>query len=199
MLNKVMIIGRLGRDPELRYSQSGSPVCTLNIATDESYTDRDGNRVDRAEWHRVVVFQKAAENCSQYLTKGSLVFVEGSLQTRKWQDQQGQDRYTTEIKAQRVQFLDKRGGEQGGMPSGAGGSETIDDVLRGVAAADIAQYFIGESLRVDGDAGCAILLDDTQFFGIGAIGTACLHRVFIKSSQIKGAGNMAHQLFQLSR
>ena len=123
MLNKVMIIGRIGRDPELRYSQSGSPVCTLNIATDESYTDRDGNRVDRAEWHRVVVFQKAAENCSQYLTKGSLVFVEGSLQTRKWQDQQGQDRYTTEIKAQRVQFLDKRGGEQGGMPSGAGGSE----------------------------------------------------------------------------
>ena len=101
MLNKVMIIGRLGRDPELRYSQSGSPVCTLNIATDESYTDRDGNRVDRAEWHRVVVFQKAAENCSQYLTKGSLVFVEGSLQTRKWQDQQGQDRYTTEINAQR--------------------------------------------------------------------------------------------------
>ena len=71
MLNKVMIIGRLGRDPELRYSQSGSPVCTLNIATDESYTDRDGNRVDRAEWPRVVVFQKAAENCSQYLTKGS--------------------------------------------------------------------------------------------------------------------------------
>ena len=108
MLNKVMIIGRLGRDPELRYSQSGAPVCTLNIATDESYTDRDGNRVDRAEWHRVVVFQKAAENCSQYLSKGSLVFVEGSLQTRKWQDQNGQDRYTTEIKAQRVQFLDRR-------------------------------------------------------------------------------------------
>ena len=115
MLNKVMIIGRLGRDPELRYSQSGSPVCTLNIATDESYTDRDGNRVDRAEWHRVVVFQKAAENCSQYLTKGSLVFVEGSLQTRKWQDQQGQDRYTTEIKAQRVQFLDRQGGQDDGQ------------------------------------------------------------------------------------
>ena len=118
MLNKVMIIGRLGRDPELRYSQSGSPVCTLNIATDESYTDRDGNRVDRAEWHRVVVFQKAAENCSQYLTKGSLVFVEGSLQTRKWQDQQGQDRYTTEIKGQRVQFLDRKGDRQGqGAPA----------------------------------------------------------------------------------
>ena len=121
MLNKVMIIGRLGRDPELRYSQSGSPVCTLNIATDESYTDRDGNRVDRAEWHRVVVFQKAAENCSQYLTKGSLVFVEGSLQTRKWQDQQGQDRFVTEIKAQRVQFLDRKAdgnGQPGGQQEG---------------------------------------------------------------------------------
>ncbi len=122
MLNKVMIIGRLGRDPELRYSQTGSPICTLNIATDESYTDRDGNRVDRAEWHRVVVFQRAAENCSQYLTKGSLVYVEGSLQTRKWQDQQGQDRYSTEIKAQRVQFLDRRNDSSGmGTPSGSEG------------------------------------------------------------------------------
>lgn len=108
MLNKAMIIGRLGRDPELRYTQSGAPVCTLNVATDESYTDRNGNRVDRAEWHRVIVFQKAAESCSQYLAKGSLVFVEGSLQTRKWQDQQGQDRHITEIKAQRVQFLDRK-------------------------------------------------------------------------------------------
>lgn len=113
MLNKVMIIGRLGRDPELRYTQGGSPVCTLNVATDESYTDRDGNRVDRAEWHRVVVFQRAAENCGNFLRKGSLVFVEGSLQTRKWQDQNGQDLYTTEIKAQRVQFLDRKSeGEQ---------------------------------------------------------------------------------------
>lgn len=107
-LNKVMIIGRLGRDPELRYTQSGAPVCTLNVATDESYTDRDGNRVDRAEWHRVAVFQKAAESCAHYLAKGSLVFVEGSLQTRKWQDEQGQDRHITEIKAQRVQFLDRK-------------------------------------------------------------------------------------------
>ena len=109
MLNKVMIIGRLGRDPELRYTQSGSPVASLNIATDESYTDREGNKVDRTEWHRVSVFQRQAENCANYLTKGSLVFVEGSLQTRKWQDQQGQDRYTTEIKAQRVQCLDRKG------------------------------------------------------------------------------------------
>ena len=114
MLNKVMIIGRLGRDPEVRYTQSGSPVTTLSIATDESFTDREGNRTERTEWHRVVVFQRAAETCAQYLSKGSLVYVEGKLQTRKWQDQNGQDRYSTEIKADRVQFLDRKG-ERGGM------------------------------------------------------------------------------------
>ncbi len=117
MLNKVMLIGRLGRDPELRYTQNGTPVTSLNVATDESYTDRDGNRQERTEWHRVAVFQKQAELCSNYLSKGSLVYVEGSLQTRKWQDQQGMDRYTTEIRAQRVQFLDRRsndGGQRGG-------------------------------------------------------------------------------------
>ena len=119
MLNKVMLIGRLGRDPELRYTQTGSPVTSLRMATDESYTDKDGNRVERAEWHSVVVFQRAAENCANYLAKGSLVFVEGSLQTRKWQDQQGQDRYTTDIKASRVQFLDRRG-EAGGRPPDEG-------------------------------------------------------------------------------
>ena len=113
MLNKVMIIGRLGRDPELRYTQSGSPVATLRVATDESYTDKDGNRMERTEWHSVVVFQRAAENCNQYLRKGSLVYVEGKLTTRKWQDQNGQDRYTTEIRADRVQFLDRKGSNPG--------------------------------------------------------------------------------------
>ena len=113
MLNKVMLIGRLGRDPELRYTQNGTPVTSLNVATDESYTDRDGNRQERTEWHRVAVFQKQAELCSNYLSKGSLVYVEGSLQTRKWQDQQGMDRYTTEIRAQRVQFLDRKGNVDG--------------------------------------------------------------------------------------
>ena len=113
MLNKVMIIGHLGADPELRYTQSGSPVATLRIATDESYTDKEGNRVERTEWHRVVVFQRAAENCNQYLHKGSLVYVEGRLQTRKWQDQNGQDRYSTEIRADRVQFLDRRSSAEG--------------------------------------------------------------------------------------
>lgn len=114
MLNKVMIIGRLGRDPELKYAASGMPIANLRIATDESYVDRDGNKVERTEWHTVVVFQRAAENCANYLAKGSLVYVEGSLQTRKWQDQQGQDRYSTEVKAQRVQFLDRKGSQGGG-------------------------------------------------------------------------------------
>ena len=108
MLNRVMIIGHLGADPELRYTQSGSPVVTLRIATDESYIDRNGNRVDRTEWHRAIVFQKAAEHCNQYLHKGSLVYVEGKLATRKWQDQNGQDRYSVEIRADRVQFLDRK-------------------------------------------------------------------------------------------
>lgn len=109
MLNKVMLIGRLGADPDLRFVAGGQPVTTLNVATDESYIDRDGNRVKKAEWHRVTVWGKTAENCKNFLGKGSLVYVEGSLQTRKWQDQQGTDRYSTEIKAQRVLFLDRKG------------------------------------------------------------------------------------------
>ena len=115
MVNKIFIIGRLARDPEIRYTQNGSAIANMTVATDESFTGSDGNKVERTEWHRVTVFGKAAENCGNYLGKGSLVHVEGSLQTRKWQDQNGQDRYTTEIKAQRVQFLDRRdqdGGQQ---------------------------------------------------------------------------------------
>lgn len=109
MLNKVMLIGRVGQDPELRYTQSGIPMLNLSVATDESYTDRDGNRQERTEWHRIVVYDRLAENCSTYLHKGSLVFVEGSLQTRKWQDKEGQNRTSTDIRAQRVQFLDRKG------------------------------------------------------------------------------------------
>ena len=116
-LNKVMLIGRLGKDPELRSTQGGSSVCNMTLATDESFTDRDGNKQQSAEWHRVTAFNKQAESCSQYLHKGSLIYVEGSLRTRKWQDQSGADRYTTEIKADRVQFLDSKpnngnGGQQ---------------------------------------------------------------------------------------
>lgn len=129
-LNRVEIIGRLGKDPEVRYAQSGNAVCNMTIATDESYTDREGTKVDKTEWHRAVCYQKQAENCGQYLKKGSLVFVEGSLQNRKWQDQQGQERYTTEIKAQRIQFLDRKdGGKTGGRPQQGGRSQRNDDDL----------------------------------------------------------------------
>jgi single-strand DNA-binding protein len=118
MLNKVMIIGRLGRDPELRYTQTGTAIANLRIATDESYTDRDGNKVERVEWHTAVVYQRAAENCANYLGKGSLVFVEGSLYTEKWQDDKGQDRYTTKIRARLVKFLDRRNDANAPAPAG---------------------------------------------------------------------------------
>lgn len=107
-VNKVIIIGRLGKDVTLSYSQGGTAICSLSIATDESYKDRDGNKVERTEWHNVTAFQRMAENCANYLSKGSLVYVEGRLKTEKWQDQQGQDRYTTKIMAERVQFLDRK-------------------------------------------------------------------------------------------
>ncbi|MGE4296440.1 MAG: single-stranded DNA-binding protein [Desulfovibrionaceae bacterium] len=116
-LNKVMLIGRLGKDPELKYAANGTPICNFTLATDESYRDQQGNKVDAVEWHRVVVFSRQAETVANYLHKGSLCFVEGSLQTRSWQDQQGQTRYMTEVKGMRVQFLDARSGAET-APSG---------------------------------------------------------------------------------
>lgn len=118
-MNKVLLIGRLGKDVELIYSRGGNAMASLNLATDESYIDREGKKVQRTEWHRVSTFGKTAENCANYLGKGSLICVEGSLQTRKWQDKNGQDRYTTEIRAQRVQFLDRKSdNNQGGQRTG---------------------------------------------------------------------------------
>lgn len=125
MLNKAMVIGRLGRDPEIRHTQSGKACASLNVATDESYTDRNGNRQGKTEWHRVVVWDKAAENCGKYLSRGSLVYVEGKLQTREWQDQQGQKRYTTEIRAERVQFLERK---DEGRPQSSNKSESSSAV-----------------------------------------------------------------------
>ena len=125
-LNKVMIIGRLGREPELKYTQSGSPVCTFSVATDESYTDNSGQKVEKAEWHRIVVFQKAA-GCSQCTSpRRPLVFIEARLETRKWQEQQGQDRFATEIKAQRVQFLDRKADGQSSQQQEGGRRRQAD-------------------------------------------------------------------------
>ncbi|MEW5788094.1 MAG: single-stranded DNA-binding protein [Pseudomonadota bacterium] len=113
-VNKVILIGNLGRDPEMRYMPSGDAMVTLNLATTDTWKDRDGNKQESTEWHRVTFFGKQAEVCGQYLKKGSQIYVEGSLRTRKWQDKEGQDRYTTEIRGDRMQMLGSRGGGGGG-------------------------------------------------------------------------------------
>ena len=108
-VNKAIILGNLGQDPELRYTPSGAAVCTLNIATTDVRNDPNNGRQERTEWHRVVVWNKQAENCAKYLSKGRSVYVEGRIQTRSWEDQSGQKRYSTEIVAQTVQFIGSAG------------------------------------------------------------------------------------------
>jgi single-strand DNA-binding protein len=119
-LNKVMIIGNLGKDPEIRTIPSGAKVANFSIATNEGYTDKSGNKVDKTEWHRIVMWRGLADVAEKYLRKGSTVFVEGKLTTRTWDDQNGQKRYTTEILANQMQMLGgKRDGGSdfgGGMP-----------------------------------------------------------------------------------
>src|SRR5262245_696094 len=110
-VNKVILIGNLGADPELRYTNTGSAVANIRIATNEQWTDKNGERQERTEWHQIVVWGKQAENCGKYLRKGRSVYIEGRLQTRQWEDQSGNKRYTTEVVAQTVQFLGGRGGE----------------------------------------------------------------------------------------
>ncbi|RMG35584.1 MAG: single-stranded DNA-binding protein [Gammaproteobacteria bacterium] len=110
-VNKVILIGNLGQDPEVRYMPNGGAVCNITVATSETWKDKNtGEQQERTEWHRVVMFRRLAEIAGEYLRKGSKVYLEGRLQTRKWQDQQGNDRYTTEIIADQMQMLDSRGG-----------------------------------------------------------------------------------------
>ncbi|HTO08761.1 MAG TPA: single-stranded DNA-binding protein [Myxococcota bacterium] len=115
-VNKVIIVGNVGRDPELRYTQSGQPVASFSIATNERFKDRDGNWKDRTEWHRIVAWARLAEICGEYLRKGSQVYVEGRIQTRDWEDKEGNKRQTTEIVALSMQMLGRRG--EGGGPMG---------------------------------------------------------------------------------
>ena len=130
-LNKFQCIGRLGKDPEIRYSASGAAIANITIATSDNWKDKQtGEKQERTEWHRVVFFNRLAEVVGEYLKKGSQVYVEGRLQTRKWQDKEGQDRYTTEIVASEMQMLGSRGGmgdsggydqsNYGGQQSGGG-------------------------------------------------------------------------------
>jgi single-strand DNA-binding protein len=144
-VNKVILVGNLGKDPEVRYMPSGSAVTNVTIATSESWKDKQtGDQQERTEWHNVVFFNRLAEIAGEYLKKGSQVYVEGSLRTRKWQDKEGKDRYTTEIVANEMQMLGSRAGGGGGSanysseapsgaPSGKGkapassGAEDFDD------------------------------------------------------------------------
>ncbi len=121
-VNKVILVGNLGKDPDMKYTASGAAIANITVATTESWTDKQTNeKVEKTEWHRVVFFRRLAEIVGEYLHKGSQVYIEGKLQTRKWQDQNGQDRYTTEIVASEMQMLGGRGGEGGGPPQGGGG------------------------------------------------------------------------------
>lgn len=121
-VNKVIIVGNLGNDPEMRTMPNGEAVATLSVATSESWMDKNtGERREQTEWHRVVFFRRQAEVCGQYLRKGSKVYVEGKLRTRKWQDQNGQDRYTTEIVGDVMQMLDSRNSQSGDFSGNQGG------------------------------------------------------------------------------
>jgi single-strand DNA-binding protein len=121
-VNKAIIMGNLGQDPELRYTAGGAAVCTLSIATTDVRNDPNGGRQERTEWHRVVVWNKQAENCAKYLSKGRSVYVEGRIQTRSWDDQNGQKRYSTEVVAQTVQFIGGASRDTGpGTGAGMGG------------------------------------------------------------------------------
>ena len=120
-INKVILVGNLGNDPEIRYTQAGAAITNISIATSETWKDKQtGQPQERTEWHRVVFFNRLAEIAGEYLRKGSKVYVEGGLRTRKWQDKEGQDRYTTEIVGNEMQMLDSRGAGQGGAGQGGG-------------------------------------------------------------------------------
>lgn len=125
-LNKVMLIGNLGKDPEVRYTTSNQAVASFSVATSETYKDRNGEKQEKTEWHNVVLWGKLAEIAKDYLAKGKTVYIEGRLQTRKWQDRDGRDRYTTEIVGDRMQMLGGRGEGSGGG-RGPGRSQQADE------------------------------------------------------------------------
>jgi len=123
-VNKVILVGNLGRDPEVRYTPDNAAITNISVATTDTWKDKSGEKQERTEWHRVAFFGKLAEIAGEYLKKGSQVYVEGRLQTRKWQDKEGQERYTTEIVADRMQML----GSRGGMGGGGGGDAPPADM-----------------------------------------------------------------------
>jgi single-strand DNA-binding protein len=146
-INKVILVGRLGRDPELKYTASGTPFCRFSMATDDSWVDKgSGEKTERTEWHNIVVWNKLAEICNTYLTKGKMVYIEGSLQTREWDDKEGVKRKTTEIRCNDMMML---GGPGGGGGGGGGRSS--------------GEFPSGPSGPSGGDSGSAITDDDIPF------------------------------------
>ncbi|MFO7570140.1 MAG: single-stranded DNA-binding protein [Smithellaceae bacterium] len=128
MINKAILVGRLGKDPEVRYTPDGTMVTNFNLATDETWKDKNGEKVQKTEWHRIVTFGKLAEICGNYLVKGKLVFIEGRIQTRAWDDKDGVKRYTTEIVANDMKMLDSKGqnkAEDAGPVAGGASSEDV--------------------------------------------------------------------------
>ncbi len=123
-VNKVIIIGNLGKDPEMKYMPSGDAICNFSVATTDSWKDKNGEKQEKTEWHRISMFGKLAEIAGKYLKKGSQVYIEGRLQTRKWQDKEGKDQYTTEIVADRMQMLGARSGEGRSSESSAGSQQS---------------------------------------------------------------------------
>ncbi len=109
MVNKAILVGRLGKDPEVRYTPDGTMVTTFTMATDENYKDKNGEKVQKTEWHKIVTYRRLAEICGNYLVKGKMVYIEGKIQTRSWDDKEGVKRYTTEIVANDMQMLDSKG------------------------------------------------------------------------------------------
>ncbi len=138
-VNKVILVGHLGKDPELRYTQSQTPVANFSLATTEKRKDPSGNWVDNTEWHNIVTFGKTAENCSNFIKKGRQVYIEGRIQTRKWTDKEGKDRWTTEIVANTVQFLGSKGDGAGGgnyVSNTNGGGSSAPSPLDALPSAD---------------------------------------------------------------
>jgi single-strand DNA-binding protein len=131
-INKVILVGRLGRDPEMKYTASGTPYCRFSMATDDAWTDKgSGEKQERTEWHNIVVWDRLAEICNQYLAKGKQVYIEGSLQTREWDDQEGNKRKTTEVRAREMVLLGSPGGGGGG--GGGGGASDFPSRSSGAA------------------------------------------------------------------
>jgi single-strand DNA-binding protein len=153
-VNKVILVGNLGADPETRYTASGAAITNIRIATSESWRDKQtGENQERTEWHRVVFFSRLAEIAGEYLRKGSQVYVEGSLRTRKWQDQGGQDRYTTEIVANEMQMLGSRGDDAGARSAQGGFRDNASAPARKAPAqsAEQSPVFQGEDNFTDDD------------------------------------------------